>query len=144
MTASINLAGVFVRLNRLLSQPLAPWLAIVAKREHEKVAQRIRETKLTPDGQSWEPWAQATEIRRIRKGNADRGLLYNEGLLLASIIHRSSGFDAEIGVSSAVPYAGPLQDGTSRMAARPYLGWNAPSLALLELDAAIYLSKLLR
>lgn len=142
MSLTINMRTALGTLMRLSNRPLTPWLAIVAQSEEKKAKLRIQVTKRSPDGKPWPAWQPPTARHRRAKGTAGRGLLYDEGLLLANVIHRSNDTRAEIGVASAVEYAPYLQNGTSRMAARPYLGWDTPSLAILELDAAIYLSRI--
>ena len=140
MTLTANFAPSLATLARLSNDPLQPWFEKTAERIGKQVEGRIRATKLDPDFKAWAPWAPSTEYSRLRKGNAMRGLLYDEGTLLAGITHRATLTGVEVGVEDSVDYAGFLQYGTRNMPARPFLGWRAPMLAWLELDAAIYLS----
>jgi phage virion morphogenesis protein len=81
---------------------------------------RIRTTKADPDGNAWEPWAPATRAARIKAGTAGSGLLYDTGTLFNSITASISRNRAV--VSTTVPYATYLQNGTINMPARPFLG----------------------
>jgi phage gpG-like protein len=142
MTLTINTAPALATLTKLANNPLRPWMQKVAESESERVKRRILAIKTDPDMRPWAPWAPSTAYARLRKGNSYRGLLYDEGLLLASVISRSSDTEVEVGIDSAVDYAKFLQEGTDRMPARPYLGWSGPSLALLEVEAAIFLAQI--
>lgn len=142
MSLSINLTGILLRLSRLSNNPLTPWLTKVIVTERKKVEARIKKTKLSPDADEWAPWQPRTEAYRGNKGNKGRGLLYDEGLLLASIVSRSSASSASLG--TAARYAPFLQDGTSEMVARPFMGWDDVSLAQYELDAVATLERAAR
>lgn len=142
MELSIDFGTTFSTLGRLSTEPLAPWLAFVAIQEQARVISRIRSTKQSPEGQPWSPWRPSTQRQREKKGNSSRGLLYDEGLLLANIISNANLHEVEIGVSSEVPYAPWLQNGTPHMAARPFVGWGSDSLANLEASAAAFLSRI--
>lgn len=143
MSLTMFYSAAMNSLSRLATEPLAPWLAAQALAERLEAQNRIRAIKEDPDNEPWSPWAPGTERSRARKGNASRGLLYDEGLLLASVMHRSSTTGFEVGIANSVRYAPFLQNGTPYMPARPYLGWGKESLAELELSAAAYLTKLI-
>ena len=142
MSLTISLTGILKRLTRLSNNPLAPWLKHVAVAERKKVQARIRTLKVDPDGERWAPWEKSTESHRRAKGNTRRGLLYDEGLLLASIISSSTATSAEI--STATPYAPFLQAGTAHMTHREFMGWGDVSLAQYELEAVHALEKAAR
>jgi phage gpG-like protein len=142
MSLSINLTGILLRLGRLSNNPLTPWLTKVIVTERKKVEARIKKTKRTPEDTEWAPWRPRTEAYRSAKGNTNRGLLYDEGLLLASIVSRSSQNSASLG--TVAPYAPFLQDGTEEMVARPFMGWDDVSLAQYELDAIATLERAAR
>lgn len=141
MTLTVNFNTTFSTLNRLATDPLAPWLKYVAISEKKKVEERIKSTKVDPDGHAWEPWAPSTEAYRRKHGTEESGLLLDSGALLASFVAKSNTNSATIS-SEGIPYAGWLQHGTNHMPARPYLGWSTVSLATLELEAAVFLAKI--
>lgn len=92
-----------------------------------KIAQdRIRSGKSSPDGQAWRPWAMATLRNRVREGTTGGGLLYRTGALYNSIKWKLTGVNLIIYSDS--PYGQYLQSGTSRMPARPFLGWSKEGL----------------
>lgn len=142
MTLHINFNTTFGTLTRLSTNPLEMWLAYVAASEQEKAKARIQTAKQDPDGDKWAPWRPSTVRYRRAKGNEGRGLLYDEGNLLANIISKSDAHSAEIGVDSSIEYAPWLQSGTEDMTARQYLGWSRTGLAELEVSAANYLARL--
>ena len=130
------LAGIDMMLRRA-ADPL-PVLSRIGASEVENVRARIRGSKTSPWGDNWAPWAPSTRAHREHKGNADQGLLWDDGDLLKSIR-----YDAQVGaylggslgvleVGSDMSYAGYLQDGTSKMPARPFLGWNPATFAYYE------------
>jgi len=81
---------------------------------------RIRTTKTSPDGTPWRPWAPATADARTADGSAVFGLLFRTGFLYQSI--QASVQGTQVTVFSDAPYAKHLQQGTTRMPARPFLG----------------------
>lgn len=116
------------------SQPL---MEAIGKQQSGEVQQRIQRDKTTPWGASWAPWRPSTQRARERKGNAAQGLLWDKGTLLQSVR-----FDAdthEIVIGADVPYAGYLQDGTDRMEARAFLGWNEDEFPIIEALAVMFL-----
>jgi phage gpG-like protein len=82
----------------------------------------IMDEKDDPEGQPWSEWTASTREYREKKGNARFGLLWDSGGLLAAM--RVQAGQRSVTVSNASPHAGFLQDGTSKMVARPILGWT--------------------
>lgn len=89
----------------------------------QEVHKRIADSKQSPDGTPWRPWATSTAKARRRAG-ASSSLLYNSGDLYRSINYNVTG--DKLTISSSVPYAKYLQHGTRNMPARPFLG-SGPS-----------------
>lgn len=131
------LAGIDMMLRRA-ADPL-PVLGVIGAREAENARARIRDSKTSPWGGSWAPWAPSTRAHREHKGNADQGLLWDEGDLLKSIRYDAqtgrflAGSLGTVEIGSDMAYAGYLQDGTSKMPARPFLGWNPATFPFYEL-----------
>ena len=130
------LAGIDMMLRRA-ADPL-PVLSRIGASEVENVRARIRGSKTSPWGDSWAPWAPSTRAHREHKGNADQGLLWDDGDLLKSIR-----YDAQVGaylggslgvleVGSDMPYAAFLQYGTEKMPARKFLGWSPVMFPIYE------------
>ena len=88
--------------------------------------ERIRTGKSSPDGTAWRPWSMATLRQRIREGTTAGGLLYKTGALYNSIKWKLTG--KNLIIYSDSPYGQYLQSGTSRMPARPFLGWSKEGL----------------
>lgn len=84
---------------------------------------RIRSTKVDPNGRPWARWAESTEKAREREGSARGGILFRTGSLYNSIFKTFQ--QNRVVVSSASPYAGFHQFGTRRMPARPFIGVSA-------------------
>lgn len=97
-----------------------PLLVEVAGVIKADITERITTTKVDPDGNPWEPWAQSTATRRARDGSWARGLLWNSGALLDSLVEKIEPKRAV--VTATAPYAGFLQYGTRNMPARPFVG----------------------
>ncbi|MGZ3307271.1 MAG: phage virion morphogenesis protein [Xanthobacteraceae bacterium] len=109
----------------------------IGAQQQASVQSRIRRDKMTPWGSVWAPWMPSTQKARERKGNAAQGLLWDKGTLLQSV-H----FDAasqEVVIGTEVPYAEYLQDGTERMEAREFLGWNEGDFPSIEGLAVLFL-----
>lgn len=87
----------------------------------EDIKNRIIKTKTDPDGNKWEPWANSTKESRIKDGTAALGLLYKSGDLARSITATMKGNKA-FEVGSNLEYAKYLQEGTSKMPSRPFIG----------------------
>jgi phage virion morphogenesis protein len=141
MTMTIDLEQALACLNRLASLNMSPWMAKVGQQAQQSVQQRIRQSKQDPDSAAWSPWMPSTEKYRTKKGNAGQGLLWDDGTLLNSIKFHSA--SDGVSVSSEVPYASYLQDGTERMAARPFMGWSDEDIAGLDFSAVRFIEALL-
>jgi phage gpG-like protein len=87
----------------------------------ESTRERILTTKTDPMGRAWKPWARSTALARARDGSSARGLLYKSGNLVDSLQVRIDG-GMKVSVSTNVPYAQFLQNGTNRMPPRAFLG----------------------
>ena len=97
----------------------------VGEEEIKAAQQRLKVSKMTPDGTPWTPWAESTRKARERDGSSGLGLLYKSGRLANS-------FQLEINTNQVIvkniaPYAAYLQDGTNTIPARPYFGWSKDS-----------------
>lgn len=133
-----NFADVLNEIGLMLARsrnPL-PILSRIGASEVENVRERIRSEKDSPFGEPWAPWAPSTAKARERKGNAARGLLFDDGDLLRSIHAEANVYGPGHGtldIGSDLDYAIFLQDGTEFMPARPYLGWNEHTFPFYEL-----------
>lgn len=87
----------------------------------EDIKNRIIKTKTDPEGNKWLPWAPSTREARVKDGTAALGLLYRNGDLARSITGTVKGSKA-IEIGSNLEYAKYLQEGTSKMPARPFIG----------------------
>ena len=87
----------------------------------EDIKNRIIKTKTDPEGNKWLPWAPSTQEARVKDGTAALGLLYRNGDLARSITGTVKGSKA-IEIGSNLEYAKYLQEGTSKMPARPFIG----------------------
>lgn len=103
---------------------------VIAKAEVKDARRRIRTTKEGPDGKSWAAWSYSTMKARQRSGTAARGILYLSGLLYRSFKMITTNKKMEI--KNTAGYAGYLQNGTSRMPARPFLGFGKSSKKRIE------------
>jgi phage gpG-like protein len=90
----------------------------------------IMDEKDDPEGRAWSEWAPSTREQRTKKGTAATGLLWDDGTLLHSIKVQAG--LSKVTVGTNVPYAPFLQDGTSRMPARPFLGWSDEDIEYAE------------
>ncbi len=124
-TALAELGAIVARIR----DPNALLMAI-GERETELAQQRIEDIKADPFDVAWLPWADSTEHQRERKGNIALGLLYDTGALLESIHFEVASETVSIG--SDADYAIYLQEGTSKMPARPFLGWTPEGFELYE------------
>ena len=135
LTAALEQVGLMLK---RASNPL-PVLTRIGASEVENVKARIRSSKISPWGDSWAPWAPSTARERQRKGNAEQGLLFDTGALLDSIHAVANVYGSGHGtldVGTSLDYAGFLQDGTEKMVARKYLGWNETVFPFYELMLA--------
>ncbi|MEE7478427.1 phage virion morphogenesis protein [Methylobacterium hispanicum] len=112
-------------------------LALVGGLVQRQTVTRIRSEKTSPDGAAWAAWARSTAARK-KKGS---GLLVDTGRLMGSISASVAGDTAVIGTN--VFYGGYLQEGTSKMPARPFLGLsNANESELFGAAQAYVVSRL--
>lgn len=96
----------------------------------EQTEDRIRTRHVAPRGAAWAP-----------KRGGTSSTLQESGALVRTLEHILAGDEVEVG--SALPYARYLQDGTSNMPARPFLGIGAEDeLELEELGAQFLLEEL--
>ena len=137
LTADFQPALATLALLRAKIQYPGPGLSIIGQLAAKRVERELETGKHDPDGNAWEPWAASTARARARKGNADRGLLYDTGTLLHSI--RTQVGIADVVIGTEVPYAKYLQDGTSRMPARPFMGWGTAGETEAETAMLAYL-----
>lgn len=91
----------------------------------EDIKNIIMKRNESPDGKPWAPWRPSTAKARERKGNAKQGLLWDSGRLLRSIKSQVIGSHNTVQIGTDIPYAGYLNNGTSKMSARPFLGVSA-------------------
>lgn len=131
-------------------------LVAIGEREVAAAQGRIMETKRSPRGHAWVRWAPSTAEARERKGNADRGLLWDEGDLLDSIhflagadilgTSETSGSLVEIGTDNLIGLF--QQDGTRgpgvgpsgwHVPPRHFLGWKTGDFGLYEAMAVRWL-----
>lgn len=132
LTAALEQLGLMMQ---RAANPL-PVLTRIGASEVENVKARIKSTKTSPFGDAWAPWRPGTAKERQRKGNASQGLLWDTGDLLDSIRAVANVYGPGHGtldVGSDMSYAGFLQDGTRKMVAREYLGWNEATFAVYEM-----------
>ena len=85
-----------------------------------EVHNRLYNTKASPDGTAWKPWASSTAKARRRAGTSSAGLLVNTGTLARSVEYEVTG--DKVVVRNTQSYAQYLQNGTRNMPARPFLG----------------------
>jgi hypothetical protein len=133
-----NFTAALEQVGLMLARAANPLPAItrIGASEAENVKARIKSSKRTPWGNNWAPWAPSTAKERQRKGNTDLGLLFDEGDLYNSIRAVANVYGpghATLDIGSDLSYAGFLQDGTEKMAARQYLGWNPAVFPFYEL-----------
>ena len=113
----------------------------VAQIELQDIRTRIGVSKTTPEGVPWTPWRASTALARAKKGNANRGLLFDSGRLLNSfkVIANETSFT----VGTDVPYAGFLNKGTNKMPGRKFMGTSPQAKASIQaiLDKHVGLPK---
>jgi phage virion morphogenesis protein len=85
-----------------------------------RMRKRFRE-EVRPDGIKWKPLKPSTILERIRLGFGPRPILYRTGHLFRSIQLHADGPKSRA-ISTDVEYASFLQNGSSNMPARPFLG----------------------
>lgn len=114
-----------LREGKKIHKNMKRFLSKIGVAEINMARDRIRTGKEDPNGRSWDGWAPATREARQKKGNASRGLLYDSGFLYNNFTSRATG--RRVTITNRSPYASYLQNGTSRMPARPFLGWGRKS-----------------
>ncbi len=117
-----------------------PVLAQIGEFTASKVMLEIMSEKDDPDGHPWAAWMPATRAQREKKGNVGLGLLWDKGTLLGSIRVQASAKEVEIGSTDKV--AKFLQEGTTKMQARPIFGWSAAEQSMTEQFVARYIEGL--
>lgn len=127
-----DMSEVFAMMNSTLGRLRRPQPVMMAAAElgAKSVKARIKSLKTTPDGQPWANWSPITADRRSRRGNAGNGLLFDTGALYQSVDWKATGKTGE--VSAGASYAQYLQEGTKRMPARPFMGWDKPTIRGVE------------
>lgn len=133
MDAAIRIDNLSARLDDEVDNFLVELGEMLVK----SVQDRIRETKLTPNGEEFEMWAESTARYRERKGNDGQGILWDTGKLLDSIEFEVDGYTLHVG--TPVDYAKYLQHGTETMPARPFVGFSEQDLAQIEAMAAKFM-----
>jgi phage virion morphogenesis protein len=117
-----------------------PVLAQVGEFMASKVMLGLMDEKDDPDGRAWAAWMPSTREERTKKGNVGLGLLWDEGTLLGSIRVQTSAKEVVIGTT--MKYGKFLQEGTSKMAARPFIGWSDAEAGMTERFIARYIEGL--
>lgn len=107
-----------------------PLLSEVGDLIREDIQTRIKKTKVDPQGNAWAPWAESTYIARAKEGSAGLGLLYRTGRLYNSLLKDVHSRDVK--VYSTAPYARFLNNGTSNMPAREFIGVSAKANADID------------
>lgn len=122
------------QLERLLDKVAnpQPLLEEVGKSLQSSTRQRIRDTKVSPNGAAFAPWSFATARARERDGTAGGGILYRSGRLHDAIQYQVNDRQVTVGVDSTAPYAKFLQSGTPRMPARPFIGFSEQDLMMIR------------
>lgn len=120
--AVLELRAIFNRM-----QDPVPFFDAIGAMQVQKVKERIKTTKLDPDGEPWTPWAPFTADKRDREGTYDRGIMWETGRLLDSVRFDVDGaFGVDIG--SDIWYAPKHQDGQGRLPKREIFGWDQADL----------------
>ena len=109
----------FMDLIKRMKNP-RPLLSEVGDIIREDIQERIKTTKVDPNGTPWAPWSERTFIARAKEGSAGLGLLYRTGRLYNSLVKDVHSRDVK--VYSTAPYAAYLNNGTKNMPARPFIG----------------------
>lgn len=128
-------------MNRLALWSHSAWLAEVGVHQKQKIEERIRVTKLSPEDGPWAPWRPSTRAWRERRGTIEQGLLWDTGELLDSVSFEVTAESVSIGTSAEHGHF--LQEGTSNMVARPYAGWSGADESWAEATLVAHLNALL-
>lgn len=132
VTAKLDTRQVDRRMRRLHGQLRTKGRAMkqIGRIELQEAQNRVRQSKVSPDMVPWQRWSYSTMISRVRDGSAGKGLLYLSGLLLKSFKMKASA--TAMSITNTAPYAGFLQEGTSNMPARPFLGFGRAAMKRIE------------
>ncbi len=126
------------KLLEALADP-TPLLQTVGGILRDSTVNRIVNTKTSPDGEAWAPWAMSTMLARTKRGTSGTGLLYETGGLANSITFEIQGNSVIVGSNSPVaPY---LQNGTDNMPARPFVGISQEDSDSIHSALADFLAK---
>lgn len=142
MIGSSTLAQVSDELTQILGrmQDFVPVFDYVGGQVRKDVQERIRDTKIAPDGTPWAPWRPLTERLRHLASNAEQGLLWDSGVLLESI-HLAVDGSFELAVGTDVPYSITLQEGVKgSQESREFLGWTETEYGMVETAVINYLN----
>ncbi len=150
---TIDMADALAEIDALALRLAIPDALFAKIGAHEVAAakNRIESTKTAPDGTPWVSWAVGTLLHRNRKGNADQGMLWDEGDLLDSIMWQADGGTLEIGTPDEIGLY--QQEGTRgpgvgpsgwHVPPREFLGWTPGSEALYEAMTIQYLAGVLQ
>ena len=120
--------AIFKRLKK--QKNLSPVFKKIGQFEMRQTRRRIRITKESPDGKKWLKWKPSTEKHRIAKGNASQGLLFDTKSMHDFFLLSHS--NTEMRLKAGVDYARFLQFGTTKMPARPFMGWNDVSVEFIK------------
>lgn len=124
--------GALRRLMARLKDP-KPALEEIGKALVASTQRRLKVTKESPTGAPWAPWTLGTLLGRIKKGTANRGLLFDSGNLANSIDYQIQGKNVTVGViTSQAPYGVFLQNGTPKMVARPFIGVSKTDVDVIQ------------
>lgn len=116
------MANVINKTSRQIKRMQTEALHKVGQQQVQAVQDRIRSSKVGPDGKAWRPWSLSTLRQRTKEGTAGLGLLYRTGALLNSIQYKVS--KGVLTVFTNMHYGKFLQFGTRKMPARPFIGWG--------------------
>lgn len=121
-------------IDKLLAKLRAPQPALeeIGKGLQQSTKDRIRTTKLSPDGKPFAPWSFSTLKARQKEGTAAAGILFRTGKLHESIQYQVVNNQVQVGADSSAPYAKYLQFGTMKMPARPFIGFSQQDLEMIR------------
>ena len=132
-----TMASLFAMQSRLKN--MTPAMELIGEMELATAQMRITTTKMDPEDVPWAPWSSRRLHEREQRGNIGLGILLDEGSLLRSL--NSTADASSMSVASELSYAGLLQDGTSRMPRREFLGWSVKSKERAQSIAALFVEK---